>query len=137
MPRFVPPLAALVLLASPVLAAEQIDGRWLTHNGRAIVEIGDCGAMLCGRIARVIVPPRDGSTTDSRNPDPALRDRPMVGLPILTGLTARGGEWRGRIYDPQDGKSYRTTLRLNRDGTLRVRGCVALFCKTLTWTRAR
>lgn len=129
-------VAALFVIGGPALAADPVSGRWLTHNRKAIVEIGDCGGSLCGRIARVLVPPRGGAT-DRLNPDPALRDRPIIGLPVLTGFTDEGDEWRGRIYDPQKGKSYRSTLRLNPDGTLRVRGCVALFCKTLTWTRAR
>lgn len=135
--RLVLPAVALLLPLTPVLAADPVSGRWLTHNGKAVVEIGACGSSLCGRVVRIVVPPRDGRTTDSRNPDPALRDRPMLGLPILTGFTADGDEWRGRAYNPDAGRSYRSTLRLNPDGTLRVRGCVALFCKSLTWTRAR
>ena len=42
----------------------------------------------------------------------------------------------GRIYDPKSGKTYRSVLE--RDGAaLTVKGCIAIFCKTQTWTRAR
>ena len=128
--------AAVIASVAPAQAADRVTGRWLTHKGNAVVEIGSCGDNLCGRIARIIAPPRDGTTTDARNPDPALRGRPMLGLPILTGFVAKGAQWHGRVYDPQEGKSYRSTLDI-RHGTLKVKGCVALFCKTLTWTRVR
>jgi uncharacterized protein (DUF2147 family) len=28
-------------------------------------------------------------------------------------------------------------LRLNRDGSLKVSGCIAVFCRSQRWTRAR
>ena len=131
---------ALLLAASPTaaLAAPQpVTGRWLTEDGKAQVEIGTCGSTICGQIARVLVPPPAGKpTTDYKNPDPALRARPLQGLTILSGFGADGDQWTGRIYDPQSGKTYRSVLE--RDGAkLKVKGCIAFFCKTQTWTRAR
>ncbi|MGN6820590.1 MAG: DUF2147 domain-containing protein [Sphingomonas sp.] len=132
-----PILAAIaaVALATPLLAAPPIAGRWLTADGGAVVAIGDCGGALCGRIAKVIKGPPTGPWVDARNPDPKLKNRPLVGLAILTGMTASGDGWKGSIYDPKTGKTYRAVVA--RDGAnLKVQGCIAIFCQTMTWTRA-
>jgi phosphoenolpyruvate carboxylase len=34
-------------------------------------------------------------------------------------------------------KTYRSMLRLNADGSLKVSGCIAFFCQSQRWTRAR
>ena len=36
--------------------------------------------------------------------------------------------------DPQSG-SYKSSLRLNADGSLRVTGCVLIVCRSKRWTR--
>jgi uncharacterized protein (DUF2147 family) len=93
---------------------------------------------LCGAIARILVDKPGVPSTDVRNPDPALRSKPLVGLRILSGFTGKDDRWdEGRIYDPQSGKSYRSKLRLNKDGSLNVSGCIAFLCKTQSWTRGR
>ena len=48
----------------------------------------------------------------------------------VTGFTDGGHLWNGRIYDPKSGKSYKSKLNRNPDGTLTVQGCVAK--RTLT-----
>jgi len=131
------PLAA-ALLAVPALAAPQpVTGRWLTVQGKAIVEIAPCGAQLCGRIARVLKPRPGGPAVDSNNPDQRLRTRPIEGIQILTGFTADGDRWKGRIYDPESGRTYRSELT-RTGGTLKVKGClVGPLCRTQEWTQAR
>jgi len=130
-------LAALTAAALPVqlLAAPPISGRWLTADGGAVVAIGDCGGSICGRVLKVIKgPPAGRPWVDSLNPDPKLKTRPLVGLPILTEMSSSGDGWKGRIYDPKSGKTYRAVVA--RDGAnLKVQGCIAIFCQTMTWTR--
>lgn len=129
-------VAALLLLAAmPAEAAPAITGRWLTEGGKAVVEVAPCGAALCGRIAKVLIRSTSGVAVDRNNPDPKLRARPVVGLPILTGFTDGGAVWKGRIYDPESGRSYRSEL--SREGaTLKVKGCFGPFCRTQSWRRA-
>ena len=46
---------------------------------------------------------------DDENPDPALRDKSILGLQILSDLNfnQKEGNWQdGRIYDPKSGKTY-------------------------------
>ena len=121
--------------ATPAGAAPAVAGRWLSDGGKAMVEIGPCGNALCGRIVRVLVS-TTGVATDRNNPDPKLRARPLAGLTILSGFTDAGSVWKGRIYDPESGRSYRSELE-KRDGTLRVKGCLGPFCRTQVWKPAR
>lgn len=128
--------AALLLPAAAVAAPAPVTGRWLTAEGKAIVEIAPCGAQLCGRIARVLKPRPGGPAVDANNPDSAKRGQPIEGLTILTGLTASGDRWNGRIYDPESGRTYRSEL-VGQGNQLKVRGCFGPFCRTQTWTRTR
>ncbi|SEJ02403.1 hypothetical protein SAMN05428950_101882 [Sphingomonas sp. OV641] len=85
-----------------------------------------------------MVKPRPGApATDVNNPDAKLRARPMIGLPILSGFSDAGEEWRGRIYDPRNGKSYKSIVTRGENGTLRVKGCVSFICQTQVWKAAR
>lgn len=129
-------LLAIVTATPALAAAPSINGRWLTADGGAVIAIGTCGANLCGRIAKVIKgPPAGKPWTDTLNPDASLRNRPLVGLPILTGLTPSGDSWKGSIYDPKTGKTYRAVVA--RDGAnLKVQGCIAIFCQTMMWKPA-
>lgn len=137
--RYVFLLASLALPAM-ASAAAPITGRWLTDGGKAVVAIAPCaaggGGQLCGRVERVLKAPPGASGRDSNNPDAALRTRPMVGVPILSGFADAGSDWRGRIYNPEDGKSYKSIVTRERDGSLKVKGCISFFCKTQRWTRA-
>lgn len=128
--------AALFLFGTgAVEAAPPVTGRWLTEGGKALVEVAPCGKALCGRIARVLARTSGGPAVDRHNPDPKLRGRPIVGLPILTGFTDAGAVWKGRIYDPESGRSYRSEL-VREGNLLKVKGCLGPFCRTQEWRRA-
>ena len=128
----------LLALATPgaAFAAAPVTGRWITDDGKAIVTIGHCGKTVCGRISRILAPTPDGPPVDANNPDPKLRARPIQGLQVLSGFTADGDSWKGRIYSPEEGKTYRSVMRRSGPDTIKVKGCVLFFCKTQTWKRA-
>jgi uncharacterized protein (DUF2147 family) len=131
-------LVLLAALPAPALAAPDLSGEWLVEDKKATVRIGRCGATWCGRVARILVRDPDWNGTDVNNPDPKLKSRPVIGLPILTGFRPDAqGLTGGRIYDPNNGRTYRSMLRLNKDGSLKVSGCIAVFCQSQRWTRAR
>ncbi len=136
-----PLLLAALALAAPASAATPIAGRWVTVEGDSIVTIGPCGGReagrLCGRITTFLKRPPTANPVDGKNPDPALRGRPILGLAVLSGFTDQGKDWRGRIYDPRSGKSYKSILTRNGDGTLKVQGCVAFLCQTQVWRPVR
>lgn len=129
--------ASLLLLASSAaVPAPDITGSWVTDDGKGLVRIEPCGTKLCGRIVRVLDTDPAVPKTDVQNPDPRLRTRPLAGLITLWGFTRSGSTWTGgRAYDPKSGKSYRSTLAKNADGSLKVTGCVLFICQSRRWTR--
>lgn len=129
---------AAILVAPPALASAPVTGRWLTAERDSIIEIGTCGGTVCGKVARVLkMMPGGRMPVDSNNPDPALRGKSVQGMMILTGFTDGGKHWNGRIYDPKSGRSYKSKLSRNADGTLKVQGCIGFFCQSFTWTQAK
>ena len=131
-------VAALLLGTSQAQAAESIAGRWITEERDAVVEIKRCGSTTCGTIARFLVPPPDGENQrDINNPDPNLRRRRLLGLPVLSQFREEDTLWRGRIYDPKSGKSYRSVIRRTGPNTIEVRGCIGPFCQAQVWRKAR
>jgi uncharacterized protein (DUF2147 family) len=136
--RLSPLLAAVVLSSTAAAAATPMDGFWLTDDHKGVVHIGACGAHVCGWIVRVLDRGPNVPTRDVNNPNPALRGRPILGMPVMTGFTLEGGELTGgHAYDPKSGRSYRTTISLNPNRTLNVTGCVLFICQTMVWTRVR
>ena len=133
-----PALAILAALTLPAAAsaAPSVIGRWVTDDGKAVVTIASCGAAMCGRITRILAPTPNGPPVDEHNPDKALRTRPILGLPVLTGFKPDGEQWEGRIYSPEEGKTYRSVLRRTSSDRIDVKGCILFFCKTQTWKRA-
>ena len=136
-------LTVFAVLMLPVLAgssATDIEGRWLSGDGDGWIEIELAGDSLVGKIAgSPNDKPGDEPRFDELNPDPALRDRPLLGLTIMSGFTYDGdGRWTGgRIYDPNSGKTYRGTIRQVNANKLKLRGYIgiSLFGRTDTWTR--
>lgn len=126
----------LALLADPAAAAGPVAGAWLTDERDGIIEIRSCGEKMCGRLAKALTPIK-GPDVDRNNPDPSLRGRPIIGLPVLIDFVRDGLVWRGQIYDPRHGRHYRATLERIAADRLKVRGCVSVLCRTITWTLAK
>ena len=130
-------LAAL-LCATPLVAAQPIEGRWITAEKDAVITIGECGSSTCGRITKFLVAPPQGlDQRDVNNADAKLRQRKLLGMPVLTGFSEDAELWRGQIYDPKSGKTYRSVIRRKDANRLEVKGCIGPFCQTQVWTRAR
>ena len=130
--------ALAVALASPALAGDPT-GVWQTPTNGGQVRISRCGQALCGALVNSDHIRRDPNVRDERNREESLRSRTLRNLPMLTGFTGGPTEWRnGSVYNPADGRTYRGTITMTDDNTLRLRGCVvAPLCKTQTWTRIR
>mgnify|MGYP002778888406 CR=1 FL=1 len=129
--------------AAMLHAAEPVAGRWLTAERDAIVVIAPCGGVaskgaLCGTIERFLVaPPQGDDQRDINNPDPAKRKRRLLGTtPILSSFREDADLWRGQIYDPKSGKTYRSVIRRKGAGVLEVKGCIGPFCQTQLWKKA-
>jgi uncharacterized protein (DUF2147 family) len=126
--------AQTAAFASPV----SIKGNWVTKDKDAVITIAQCGAALCGSIARYLVTPPNGiDQRDVNNTDKSKRGRKLLGSNILTNFTPSGNEYKGTIYDPRNGKSYRSVVYKGKSGNLVVKGCLGPFCQSQTWTPAR
>ena len=76
---------------------------------------------------------------DDENPDPALQDRPIIGLVILKDFEFDGEEeWEdGTIYDPKNGKTYSCYMHIDEEGVLKIRGFIGFswIGRSSYWTR--
>jgi uncharacterized protein (DUF2147 family) len=139
-------LVALALAAFDATAraapADAIDGIWLNEDGMGAVQIGPCGPERCGTIVWLKEPrtPQGGPVADANNSNPQLRTRPVCGLRVLQGLKpqANGGFDGGRVYDPEEGKSYDVAVQRGAGENLIVTGYVGVRAlgETRTWHRA-
>jgi uncharacterized protein (DUF2147 family) len=133
-------LAATASAAAQSAAAPTADpvGEWLVKDGSARIKVVSCPQAqnqpptLWGVIWAEMKPSRD-----TANPDPSMKNRPMVGVPILINMKqTQANRWDGRIYDARGGSIYDANVTLNRNDMLEVRGCVAsIFCGGEDWKR--
>lgn len=138
--------ALLILcLAAGAASAAETDprGLWLTASGNLEVRIAPCGAALCGKVARVIANQsmsRSGEAmADGAQPAQEGMDILSDLLPSERQTTPDGRslvtEWRGRIFNRENGKTYNALMSIGSGGELKLRGYVGLpiFGKTQVW----
>lgn len=128
------------LFGAPAAQASEATGVWLTQAGDARVRVSKCGGGICGIIVglRDPIDPATGKPqVDDKNPNPALKKRPMIGLPLFNGMQPSGpNRWSGQIYNADDGSTYVSHVSLAGPNTLKVEGCVGALCGGENWTRA-
>jgi uncharacterized protein (DUF2147 family) len=109
------PLAVSSAAASPI-------GLWRAKDG-AEVRISNCGAALCGHVAKARIDPATGKPVHD------VRGRPLTGLQILTGMRADGpGKWSGQLYNEADGNIYAGHLLELGPSKIRIEGCALGIC---------
>jgi uncharacterized protein (DUF2147 family) len=115
-------------------------GIWLTQAGDAKVRVSKCSGGICGVVVWLkdpINPATGKPQVDDKNPNPSLAKRPMIGLPLFSGMQSSGpNKWSGQIYNADDGNSYASNVSVSGPGTLKVEGCVGALCGGETWTRS-
>jgi len=117
--------------------ADGIVGEWLSAKKDGRIQIYRQGSTYTGKITWGT----GRSTKDDKNPDPALRNRDLIGLVILSGFSFKGDNvWEdGTIYDPGDGKTYACKMSLKNPNSLSIRGYIGLsiFGRTEVWSRVK
>ncbi|MTH33104.1 DUF2147 domain-containing protein [Paracoccus limosus] len=125
-----PALAAAFALIAGAAMADGISGTFRTQpndQGQAgLVEFYDCGGKYCGKLIKSF--DKAGAELKTKN----------TGKNIVANMTDNGGGSfsGGTIWDPGADRTYRSKMVLSGN-TLKVSGCIAVFCRTQTWTRAR
>ncbi len=116
-------------------------GRWKTIDDKtgkpkAIVQVYIQGGKLYGKIEATLQP--DAKKFCDKCKD-ERKDKPVIGMVIMRGLTLHGDEYSGGdILDPDNGSVYRCKLRLQEHGNqLSVRGFIgfSLLGRSQIWTR--
>jgi len=134
---FLSAILAALMIAPPngmasAIAASPV-GEWLVADGSARIRIEACGEALWGIVVWATDPGKD-----KHNPNPALRDRSVIGMPVLLSMKkAAENRWDGQIYNAENGRTYTAKISLVRKNVLRVEGCVfgGAFCGGENWTR--
>ncbi|GAB4516417.1 MAG: DUF2147 domain-containing protein [Roseibium sp.] len=129
-------LAAVILAAAPLPSvAADATGDWVRPNGASKIRISPCGGALCGKLIWLREPRKD-----TENPDASKRERPLLGVEIVRSMkpTAKANQWKGKVYNAEDGKTYTGFIELTSSGQLKLEGCVmgGLICKGESWSRA-
>ena len=126
-----------------------IAGTW-SQGPNVEITFVPCDAGECGLLTKLIIPDHiyaerkaeidalgAENIEDDFNPDPKLRDRKVMGLPIVTlSKKISPTRYKGRVYNPEDGNTYDGTIELIDYETLRLTGCAFLIlCQTQEWHR--
>jgi uncharacterized protein (DUF2147 family) len=124
------------LNAVPALALgpQDIYGVWKHPDNGSLIQIYPCDGSICARIVSVPNP----AVRDAKNPDPALRGRPVTG--VETWRHARETaplQWSGSAYNPADGATVYGTLKLTGETSLAVASCNldVMPCFEQTWMK--
>ena len=139
-------LGAAMLLAAATVWASTADlstpvGRWKTVDDKtgkpkAIVQLYMENGKLFGRIEATLDPNAKKVCEKCKD---ERKNKPIIGMVILRGLTLHGDEYSGGdILDPDNGSVYRCKLHLAEHGSqLSVRGYIgfSLLGRSQTWTR--
>lgn len=109
--------------------ADAIVGVWWNDEKTSKIQVEKKDGKYIGTIMYIIPekyvngqPPKD-----DKNPNPALRDKSKLGLRILEGFVYNTKEknWEnGRIYDPNNGKTYDCYAWLESNDLLKLKGFI-------------
>lgn len=149
-PGFIPALLAGLFMAMVIapLTARADDtsaaGLWKsvdddTGKPKALIRISEAGGEFQGKIEKVFKPDGTEDHPLCAKCEGALKDQPVVGMTILSGMKPEGGAYAGgQILDPGNGKTYKSKMTLADDGKkLQVRGYIGtpLLGRTQVWNR--
>lgn len=126
---------------SAQVQADDILGKWITEGGKAIVQMFKTSdGKYAGKIVWLKEPYDENGKpkTDIHNPNPDLRQRPILNLVFLGGFEFSKNEWiNGIIYDAESGNTYKAKISMTDKNTLNLRGYVGspVFGRTTVWKR--
>lgn len=123
--------------ASPVGVWKTIDDE--TGKPKSLVRITENNGELRGRIEKLFREPGEDQNPKCEKCEGTLKDQPIIGMTILTGMKKDGSEYNGgQILDPNNGKVYKSKMAVVEGGKkLDVRGYIGvpMLGRTQTWVR--
>ena len=135
-------LTLVLLTLTLSINAQTIFGKWHSTNDEtgevdSVIEMYKKDGKAYAKIIEINDPERQKSVCTACEGE--NKNKPILGLEILTGLEKDDDEWSGgEILDPRNGKVYNCYIKLVKPNKLKLRGFigVALFGKTKYWERA-
>lgn len=136
-------LLVVFALGTLMSQAQDVVGNWKTFDdetgeAKSIVQIYEQGGKMYGKVIEILNPAkRDAKCQNCKGSD---KDKPIIGLVIIKGLSKDGNEWNGgQILDPNKGKLYKCSMSLEGKDVLKVRGYVgiSLLGRTQTWKKVK
>jgi uncharacterized protein (DUF2147 family) len=132
------PMSIAFAQTTPVGAWKTIDDK--DGKERSIVRIADTGSELTGKIEKIFYRQGEKEGAVCEKCTDARKDKPVLGMQIMKGYKKTDDPLKfdsGEILDPDNGKTYRSTLTVIEGGKrLQMRGYIGPFFRTQTWVRA-
>jgi uncharacterized protein (DUF2147 family) len=134
-------LTTLFLIAAFSLQSQSIFGKWYSTNEDtgevdSVIEVYEKNGKAFAKVVEIKNPKRKNAVCDLCTGE--NKNKPILGLNILTGLGKDGEEWSGgKILDPRNGKVYKCYIKLETENKLKIRGYIgfSLIGKTAYWLR--
>jgi len=134
-------LTLTLMVIATAINAQTIFGEWEYRNEdtgeiSSIIEVYKKSGKAYAKIIEIADPDRrDNICVQCEGVN---KDRPVLGMDILTGLSEDGDEWSGgEIIDPNKGFVYNCFIKLEEKDKLKIRGYIgiSLFGRTVYWYR--
>ena len=119
-------------------------GKWMTIDDKSgkpggLIRIEQVAGQYQGWIEKIFPDPDEDPNPKCVYCEGERKNKPVVGLNFMWGLTKQGDEYRGgEILDPRSGKIYRARMKLADGGKkLDVRGFIgfSVLGRSQVWNR--
>ncbi len=136
-------LISILFLSITVTNAQTIFGVWESKNEDtnkvdSYIEVYKKEGKAYAKIIKIT--DKNGQTTLCDKCEGENKNKPILGMNILYGLSKNDDEWSdGKILDPRNGKLYTCYIKLETKNKLKIRGYVgfAMFGRTTYWYRKK
>ncbi|PLW98724.1 MAG: hypothetical protein C0593_04870 [Marinilabiliales bacterium] len=121
---------------------DDICGYWFTENNEAIIKITKNGDNTFSGMFCWLLEPNEPDSTNANFGNPIIDQH--TGMPYLQTIILRDavyaetGKWKGEIYDPRHGTTYKCNISLSENSqTMTLKGYIgiSLLGKKIIWTR--
>ena len=132
----------LLMTINYTVNSQTIFGKWHSFNDEtqeieSVIEVYEKDGKAFAKIIEIKNPDRKTAVCDMCKG--SNKDKPILGMEILSGLQMNDDEWSGgKILDPKNGKEYKCYIKLIEDNKLKIRGYIgfSLLGRTAYWQRA-
>ena len=129
----------LLVAVSTSISAQGIFGKWENRDDEtgkvdSVIEVYEKDGKAYAKIVEITDSERQSAVCDKCSGK--NKNKPILGMNILTGLKKDGDEWSGgKILDPKNGKTYKCFIKLEEADKLKIRGYIgfSLLGRTAYW----